>query len=113
MILIGLNRSPYIRRVAIRLNIRGMRYEHKALSGFSNRQEVRAWNPLGGIPAPVLDNCEVLINSSAIIDHLDDVRGGGPACVTETYRGHDGHLRKVISPHGGADERPRLFHRSL
>lgn len=75
MLLIGLNRSPYTRRVAITLNIYGMPYEHKALSGFSNREEVRVWNPLGRIPALVLDSGEVLIDSGAIIDHLDEVYG--------------------------------------
>ena len=43
--------------------------------GFGNRAEVRARNPLGRIPALVLDNGEVLLDSSAIIDHLDEVHG--------------------------------------
>ena len=44
-------------------------------SGFDNRAEVRASNPLGRIPALVLDSGEVLINSAAIIDHLDEAYG--------------------------------------
>src|SRR3981189_3246903 len=75
MLLIGVNRSPYPRRVAITLQVYGVRYEQQALSGFGNRAEVRARNPLGRIPALVLDNGEVLVDSGAIIDHLDEVHG--------------------------------------
>ena len=71
MLLIGVNRSPFTRRVAITLNIYGVPFEQHALSGFDNRAEVRASNPLGRIPALVLDSGETLIDSNAIIDHLD------------------------------------------
>lgn len=51
MILIGPSRSPYARRVAIVLNAYGMDYEQQPLSGFDDRAKVRAFNPLGRIPA--------------------------------------------------------------
>jgi glutathione S-transferase len=75
MLLIGVNRSPYTRRVAITLKIYGVPFELRPLSGFGNREEVRAANPLGRIPALVLDDGETLIDSGAIIDHLDEVYG--------------------------------------
>jgi glutathione S-transferase len=75
MLLIGVNRSPYTRRVAITLQAYGVPYQQQALSGFGNRAEVRAKNPLGRIPALVLDNGEVLVDSGAIIDHLDEAHG--------------------------------------
>jgi glutathione S-transferase len=75
MILIGPNRSPYTRRVAITLNIYSMPYEQHPLSGFDDRAAVRAWNPLGRIPALVLDSGETLVDSIAIIDHLDEMHG--------------------------------------
>lgn len=76
MLLIGVNRSPFTRRVAITLNIYGVPFEQRGLSGFDNRAEVRASNPLGRIPALVLGSGETLIDSNAIIDHLDEVYGG-------------------------------------
>src|SRR5262245_48178331 len=76
MLLIGVNRSPYTRRVAITLTAYGVAYEQKCVSGFGNREEVRQANPLGRIPALVLDNGEALLDSGAIIDHLDEVYGG-------------------------------------
>jgi glutathione S-transferase len=75
MLLIGVNRSPYTRRVAITLTVYGMAFEQRALSGFDNRADVRASNPLGRIPALVLDSGEVLSDSAAIIDHLDETYG--------------------------------------
>jgi glutathione S-transferase len=76
MQLIGVNRSPYTRRVAITLQHYGVRYEQRDLSGFGNRAEVRVANPLGRIPALVLDSGETLIDSAAIVDHLDETQGG-------------------------------------
>jgi len=75
MLLIGVNRSPFTRRVAITLNVYGIPFEQRALSGFGNREEVRAANPLGRIPALVLDDGDVLVDSGAIIDHLDETFG--------------------------------------
>ena len=92
MRLIGVNRSPYTRRVAITLHIYGMAYEQRPLNGFGNRAEVRAANPLGRIPALVLDNGETLIDSGAIIDYLDEVHG----------------RERSLTPVGGADRRAVL-----
>ncbi len=74
--LIGVNRSPYTRRVAITLKHYGVKYEQRDLSGFGNRADVRSINPLGRIPALVLDNGETLVDSGAIVDHLDETYGG-------------------------------------
>ena len=92
MLLIGVNRSPYTRRVAITLQAYGVAYEQQALSGFGNRAEVRAKNPLGRIPALVLDSGEVLVDSGAIIDHLDEVYGRD----------------RALTPAAGADRRAVL-----
>lgn len=75
MLLIGVNRSPYTRRVAIALEVYGMDYEMRPLSGFGDRLAVRAHNPLGRIPTLVLDDGEALVDSFAILDHLDEVHG--------------------------------------
>jgi glutathione S-transferase len=92
MLLIGVNRSPYTRRVAITLKAYGLPYEQRDLSGFGNRADVRAANPLGRIPALVLDNGETLVDSAAIIDHLDEVVGRD----------------RALAPASGADRRAVL-----
>jgi glutathione S-transferase len=81
MLLIGVNRSPYTRRVAITLAAYGVPYEQRCVSGFGNRDEVRGHNPLGRIPALVLDDGETLIDSGAIVDHLDERYGGDSPTV--------------------------------
>jgi len=75
MLLIGVNRSPYTRRVAVTLEVYGISYEQRPLSSFDNPAEVRAYHPLGRIPTLVLDDGEALIDSDAIIDHLDEAYG--------------------------------------
>ena len=84
MQLIGVNRSPFTRRVAITLHIYGIAFEQRPLSGFGNRAEVRAANPLGRIPVLVLDDGETLVDSGAIIDHLDEVHGRDRALTPAT-----------------------------
>ena len=92
MQLIGTNRSPFTRRVAITLRIYGIDFEQRTLSGFGNRAAVRVANPLGRIPALVLDTGETLIDSGAIVDHL-----------AETY-GRD----RALTPAAGSDRRAVL-----
>src|SRR4051794_18154516 len=92
MLLIGVNRSPYTRRVAITLKAYGLPYEQSDLSGFGNRAEVRAANPLGRIPALVLYSGETLVDSAAIIDHLDELVG----------------REQALAPPSGADRRAVL-----
>lgn len=92
MLLIGVNRSPYTRRVAITLQAYGLTYEQRSLSGFDNRSEVRCHNPLGRIPTLVLDDGEALVDSAAIIDHLDEVYGRD----------------RALTPPGGAERRAVL-----
>jgi len=75
MILIGQFDSPYVRRVAVTLNHYHMPFTRNPLSVFRNMPETQAINPLIRVPSLMLDTGEVLIDSGAIIDHLDHVAG--------------------------------------
>jgi glutathione S-transferase len=75
VLLIGVNRSPFTRRVAITLKAYGIPFDQRPLSGFGNRDDVRPSNPLGRIPALDLGDGETLIDSGAIIDYLDELVG--------------------------------------
>ncbi|PWC31106.1 glutathione S-transferase family protein [Azospirillum sp. TSO35-2] len=81
MILIGQYDSPFVRRVAIALRLYGIAYEHRPWSVFSDAAEVARFNPLKRVPTLVLDDGEVLIESGAILDHLDEVAGAGRALI--------------------------------
>ncbi|MCW5809090.1 MAG: glutathione S-transferase N-terminal domain-containing protein [Deltaproteobacteria bacterium] len=75
MILVGQYDSPYVRRVAVSLQMLGYRFDRDTRSVFGDAEAIRAINPLGRIPALVLDGGEVLIDSAAILDWLDEQVG--------------------------------------
>ena len=64
-----------MRRVAVALNILGLPYRHDPWSAFGDPHRLAALNPLGRVPALVLDDGEALIESAAILDHLDEIAG--------------------------------------
>jgi glutathione S-transferase len=104
MKLIGVNRSPYTRRVAITLAALGVPYEQRCVSGFGNREEVRGHNPLGRIPALVLDDGETLVDSSAIVDHLDETYGGARPTVPRSGAERRAVLRVAAMMMGACDK---------
>jgi glutathione S-transferase len=75
MILVGQYDSPYVRRVAVSLHLLGIPFTRNTISVFANADEMRRINPLGRIPSLVLDGGEVLIDSAAILDHIDEQIG--------------------------------------
>jgi glutathione S-transferase len=84
MQLIGRFTSPYVRRVGATLNLYGLPYENVALSFREQPIEVARFNPLVRVPALVLDSGEILVDSSAILDHLDQIVGPGRALTPAT-----------------------------
>lgn len=75
MILIGMFDSPYVRRVAVSLTLLGLPFEHRSWSVGRDFERIRAYNPLGRVPTLVIGDSEVLVESSAILDYLDDLVG--------------------------------------
>lgn len=76
MKLVGRYTSPYVRRVAVTLLTYGMDFELEELLPFGDdKAEVRKFNPLGRIPALILDDGETIVESATIIDCLDDLAG--------------------------------------
>lgn len=82
MILVGRNRSPFSRRVAVTLRLLGLDYEHRPYTTWSNLKEVRDANPVGRVPALILDDGEALFDSSAILDYIDVLVGPERALVS-------------------------------
>lgn len=75
MILVGQYDSPVTRRVAIALHHYGMPFTRDTRSIFGDAAAVAKISPLTRIPALVLDDGEVLIDSAAILDYLDEQAG--------------------------------------
>jgi glutathione S-transferase len=79
MFLIGQYDSPFVRRVAIAMRVYGLPFEHRPWSVFKDADAVAAYNPLLRVPTLVLDDGEALIESAAILDHLDELVGPAKA----------------------------------
>lgn len=75
MILVGQYDSPFVRRVAITLNVYGMKFSRNAISVFGDAKEMAQISPIVRIPSLILDDGGVLIDSGAIIDYLDGLAG--------------------------------------
>ncbi|BCP54107.1 glutathione S-transferase [Kaistia sp. 32K] len=75
MILIGQYDSPFVRRVAIALRFYDLPFEHWPWSTFGDAEKLGAYNPLRRVPTLVLEDGEVLIESAAILDYLDELAG--------------------------------------
>jgi glutathione S-transferase len=81
MILIGQYDSPFVRRVAIAMRTYGLVFEHRPWSTFGEGDKIAAFNPLRRVPTLVLDNGEALIESTAILDYLDELVGADNALI--------------------------------
>jgi glutathione S-transferase len=69
--LIGILLSPFVRRVAISLNILELPFEPDEVFVFGEPDSVRRHNPLVRIPVLVLDDGTNLVESGAILDEID------------------------------------------
>lgn len=92
MILIGMFDSPFVRRVAVSATRLGMPFEHRSWSVGKDAEAIRAFSPQARVPVLVLDSGETLIESFAILDHLDDLAGP----------------ERALLPRGGAERRRAL-----
>jgi glutathione S-transferase len=83
MILIGQYDSPFVRRVGVALRLYGFAFKHRPWSTFGDADKIAPYNPLRRVPTLVLDDGEVLIESTAILDHLDEAAGPSRAMIAE------------------------------
>ncbi len=95
MILVGRYLSPYTRRVAVSLHLLNLPFERRPLNPWQNLDDVREINPTGRIPALILDDGEVVFESSAILDHLDQSVGPDRALMAPSGATRRAHLRAV------------------
>ena len=92
MLLIGMFDSPFVRRVAVTMKLLEMPFEHANWSIGRDFDRIREYNPLGRVPTLVTREGEKLMESSAILDYLDE---------------HAGPERALL-PRSGADRRRAL-----
>jgi len=84
MKLVGTYLSPYARRVAAALISRGLTFEHEPVNGYQQFEIASRYNPVAKVPSLVLDDGEVLIDSTAILDYLNELTPAEPLIPKES-----------------------------
>jgi len=73
MQLIGMLDSPYVRRVAVSLQLLGLRFEHQSVSVFSTFAQFQKINPVVKAPSLVCDDGSVLMDSTLILQYTEAI----------------------------------------
>ncbi len=83
MKLVGMLDSPYVRRVAISLDLLGIPFEHQSLSVFRTFAEFQRINPAVKAPTLVCDDGEVLMDSTLILDYAEALAEPGRSLMPQ------------------------------
>lgn len=111
--LIGMFDSPFVRRVAITMRIYEMPFEHRRWSVFGDFDRVREFNPLGRVPVLLLGDDEALIESSVILDYLDETAGPERALMPVSGSARRRALKRVTVALGGCEKAVALFYETV
>jgi glutathione S-transferase len=87
--------SPYVRRVAISLQLLGLRFEHHPVSVFSTFDQFRRINPVVKAPSLVCDDGEVLMDSTLIIEYAEMLAGSGRSLMPKEAAQRQHALRRI------------------
>lgn len=73
MKLIGMLDSPYVRRVAVSLQLLGLKFEHQSLSVFSTFEQFRQINPVVKAPTLLDEEGNALMDSTLILQYAESI----------------------------------------
>jgi glutathione S-transferase len=96
--------SPFVRRVAVSMNLLGMTFEHRNWSVGKDFELIRQFNPLARVPTLVQPDGEVLIESNAILDSLDESAGAERALMPRSGKARRDALRITAVATGAAEK---------
>ena len=71
MKLIGMLDSPYVRRVAVSMQLLGLRFEHESVSVFRGFAQFQRINPVVKAPTFICDDGTVLMDSTLILEYAE------------------------------------------
>ena len=77
MILIGQYDSPFVRRVAVTLQLYKLNYEHRPWSAVGDGDKLAEFNPLMRVPTLITNDGVAVTDSGAIVELLDHLAGFG------------------------------------
>jgi len=104
MTLVGQYDSPYTRRVAVSLGLLGFAFEHDTRSVFGDFESMRTTNPLGRVPSLILADGTTLIDSTAILDWLDQRVGPDRALLPVSGPERQDALQRIALATGTIDK---------
>jgi glutathione S-transferase len=113
MILIGQYDSPFVRRVGIALRLYELTYRHEPWSVWTHADKIASLNPLTRVPTLQLDDGEILIESSAILDALDEMVPRERVLLPRNGPVRRHGLRVCAFATGMADKAVSLFYERL
>jgi len=79
--LIGMLDSPYVRRVAISLQLLGLPFEHRSISVFRSFDAFHAINPAVKAPTLLCDDGTVLMDSTLILEYAESLAAPGKSLM--------------------------------
>jgi len=94
MKLIGMLDSPYVRRVAISLQLLGLEFEHQSLSVFGQFAQFQEINPVVKAPTLLCDDGSVLMDSTLILEYAQTI--AQPRTLMPTALAEFRHEIKII-----------------
>jgi glutathione S-transferase len=110
MQLIGMLDSPYVRRVAVSLQLLGLPFEHRSISVFRTFDQFRAINPVVKAPSLVCDDGTVLMDSTLILEYAESLAAPRkslmPAPIAERQR----TLRQIGLALAGCEKSVQLIY---
>jgi glutathione S-transferase len=85
LVLRGAPASSFVRKVRIVTSLLGLedRIEFAAADTNDPNDSLRQQNPLGKIPALILESGEAIFDSAVIVEYLDWLAGGGKVIPSE------------------------------
>jgi glutathione S-transferase len=110
MQLIGMLDSPYVRRVAISLQLLGLPFEHRAISVFRGVAQFQAINPVIKVPTLVCDDGVVLMDSSLILDHAETLARPGLSLMPADITARRDALRLIGLTLAACEKSVQLFY---
>lgn len=110
MRLIGMLDSPFVRRVAISLDVLGVPFEHEAVSVFSTFAKFQGINPVVKAPSLVCDDGEVLMDSSLILEFVEATRANGRSLWSQSAPERQHEVRAVGLALAGCEKSAQIIY---
>ncbi len=96
--------SPFVRRVAVSMNLLGVPFEHRNWSVGKDFERIRQFNPLGRVPTLVRPEGDALLESGAILDFFDQSVGPERALLPASGTARTEALRIMAIAVGAAEK---------